>query len=321
MAKEELGNIFSKQGFKEYGFFYSMDIADILTTDYIGLLKNFLSTMTLVFITMLIFVGFRDSFFATLVLPLSFFATFIMLNSIGFTMNMLTNFSLIIALGIAIDTIIVFVQAAGAKMKLGYDTQTAIILAFKEYALSIIVGTSTTIMVFIPIMSLPGIMGRFLAFIPVTIFGVLFFGLLFALTINGALYKAMVKPRKTFIENPTALEFASPEEKELLILEREGKREVQETSTSFRSRIISGMTRKYKNLMNDLLPKKSFRMLSIFLPIIFFFFGFKVLAPNINFELMPADDNNMLNYTIEGEVGTTTEAMLARAGDLGKFFD
>lgn len=170
VAKQKIEKIFEEQGFKNYGYFYTSDIAEVITADYVDLFWNFISTLTLVFIVMFFFVGFVDSLFATLVLPLAFLATFTMLNSIGFTMNILTNFSLIIALGIAIDTIIVFVQAASAKIRVGYDPQTAIILAFKEYAMSIIVGTITTIMVFIPIMSLPGIMGRFLAFIPVTIF-------------------------------------------------------------------------------------------------------------------------------------------------------
>ncbi len=117
-AKTEIEKIFQEQEYKNYGYFYTSDIADIITTDYIDLLKNFLSTIALVFAVMLVFVGFADSLFATLMLPLAFLGTFIMLNSLGYTMNMLTNFSLIIALGIAIDTIIVFVQAASAKLKI-----------------------------------------------------------------------------------------------------------------------------------------------------------------------------------------------------------
>lgn len=269
---------------------------------------------------MLFFVGFVDSLFATLVLPLAFLGTFVMLNSIGFSMNIMTNFSLIIALGIAIDTIIVFVQAASAKMKTGYDAGTAIILAFKEYAMSIIVGTATTLMVFVPIMSLPGVMGRFLAFIPVTIFGVLCFGLLFSLTINGALYKAMVRPRKTYTENPTLLEYATDEEKELLMLEREGKTLTEDNDQSLRARLIDGMTKKYKNFMNTAMRKKSFRLIAIVFPVFFFFFGFKAFAPFINVEMMPADDNNIINYTLKSSEGTTTEAMNERLGDISEYF-
>lgn len=319
-AKEKISKIFSEQGFKDYEYFYTSDIAEIITTDYVDLLWNFISTLTLVFIVMFFFVGFVDSFFATLVLPLSFLATFTMLNSIGFTMNILTNFSLIIALGIAIDTIVVFVQAASAKIRVGYDPQTAIILAFKEYAMSITVGTLTTIMVFVPIMSLPGIMGRFLAFIPVTIFGVLFFGLVFSLTINGALYKALIRPKKTYVEDATTLEYATDEQKELLLLEREGKKLIQNHDTSLRAKIVSGLTEKYKNFMNINLRKKNFRRFAIVLPVVFFFFGINIISPLINFELMPADDNNKITYTIKGSAGTNTLAMNEKISEIPEFF-
>jgi multidrug efflux pump subunit AcrB len=53
-------------------------------------------------------------------------------------MNFLTNFSLILSFGIAVDTIIVIVQAASAKIRVGYDPESAIMLALREYAVPII---------------------------------------------------------------------------------------------------------------------------------------------------------------------------------------
>jgi multidrug efflux pump subunit AcrB len=79
----------------------------------------------------------------------------------------------------------------------------------------------TTIVVFIPMMTLPGILGKFLAYIPITIFGVLATGLVLALTVNSALYMLFVRPKKEYINNPHATEYATDDEKELLILERQ----------------------------------------------------------------------------------------------------
>ena len=79
----------------------------------------------------------------------------------------------------------------------------------------------TTIVVFIPMMTLPGILGKFLAYIPITIFGVLATGLILALTVNSALYLLFVKRAKNYVDDPHAIEYASDEEKELLTLERE----------------------------------------------------------------------------------------------------
>lgn len=248
---------------------------------------------------MFLFIGFFDSLFATITLPLAFLSTFIILNNGGYSMNFLTNFSLILAFGIAIDTIIVIVQAASTKLRLGYDPKTAIALAIREYAVPIIAGVSTTIVVFIPMMMLPGIMGKFLAFIPVTIFGVLASGLLFALTINSALYLLMVKKRKTYSENPKAMEYASAEEKELLELEREGKQLVTAEETGIRTRIISHVVEKYRHFMNRLLAKRKYRIFAIIAPIAFFFLGNMTFAPMLGFQLFPADDNGMMSVTIK----------------------
>ena len=61
-------------------------------------------------------------------------------------------------------------QAASNKVNIGYEPRSAILLALREYAIPIIAGVSTTILVFIPPMTLPGIHGKFLAYIPITIF-------------------------------------------------------------------------------------------------------------------------------------------------------
>lgn len=70
-------------------------------------------------------------------------------------------------------------------------------------------------------MVLPGILGKFMAYIPITIFGVLSSGLILALTVNSALYLLFVKRKDTYIDNDVALEYATEEERELLMLERE----------------------------------------------------------------------------------------------------
>lgn len=87
---------------------------------------------------MYLFVGFKDSLFATLTLPLAFLATFLILSYFGYSLNFLTNFSFILSFGIAVDTIIVIVQAASAKLRIGYSPRSAIMLALREYAIPII---------------------------------------------------------------------------------------------------------------------------------------------------------------------------------------
>ncbi len=100
----------------------------------------------------------------------------------------------------------------------------------------------TTIVVFIPMMTLPGILGKFLSFIPITIFGVLATGLILALTVNSALYLLFVRKGKSYVDNPHAIEYASDEDKELLMIEREGKIRIDEKVAPLRIRIIHTVT-------------------------------------------------------------------------------
>lgn len=319
-AKTELEMILSESGFVPYAIEYSYDIAAEISRDYDSLLKEGMSTLILVFIAIFLFVGFFDALFATITLPLAFLSTFIILNQGGYSMNFLTNFSLILSFGIAIDTIIVIVQAAGAKLRLGYDPKTTISLALREYAVPTISGVSTTIVVFVPMMVLPGIMGKFLAYIPITIFGVLASGLILALTVNSALYLLMVRRKKTYSNDVKTLEYAREEERELLALEREGKTLRDADTTPFRRRIIDRVISAYRQLISAILPKKWLRRTLFILPVVFFFFGIFFLAPLIKFELFPSDDNGFIVYTIEGAIGTNTEAMYRAVGDLSGVF-
>lgn len=320
VAKKGIAKVFWDEKFQGMWYVYGNDMADLIQDDYKELFKEALTTLVLVFIAMYLFVGFKDSVFATITLPLAFLATFLMLYYGGYSLNFLTNFSFILSFGIAVDTIIVIVQAASAKIRIGYDPRSAIMLALREYAVPIIAGVSTTIVVFIPMMVLPGMMGKFLANIPITIFWVLAFGLILALTVNSALYLLFVKRKTTYTENETTLEYANADERELLALEREGKKKVEEKEAPLRIRVIHNVTEWYKRVLRNFLEHTALRRLSIFLPVAFFIFWLFFLSPIVGFELFPASDNGIASFTIEWPVGIKTEAMAASLGDWGQYF-
>ena len=306
-AKQVIEDTFKNSDFSGFWYSYGNDLADTINDDYQELLHEAMITLSLVFVAMYLFVGFKDSLFATITLPLAFLATFLLLYYNGYTMNFLTNFSLILSFGIAVDTIIVIVQAASAKIRVGYNPESAIMLALREYAVPIIAGVMTTIVVFIPMMTLPGIIGKFLAYIPVTIFWVLATGLILALTVNSALYLLFVKKRKTYVDDEHALEYATDEEKELLLIERDGKARIAEKWAPLRIRVIHRITQWYKKILRNFLEHTYLRRTAIIAPVVFLFFGFIVFAPKIGVDIFPASDNNILNGTIEWPVGQRTE--------------
>jgi HAE1 family hydrophobic/amphiphilic exporter-1 len=71
-----------------------------------------------VFFSVLLFVSLKESIIATLSIPLAFFITFFVFNLMGSTLNFMTNFSMIVTFGIAIDTIIVILEGAAEKKKM-----------------------------------------------------------------------------------------------------------------------------------------------------------------------------------------------------------
>jgi HAE1 family hydrophobic/amphiphilic exporter-1 len=99
-------------------FQYAEDTADNIYDSFADVGSNGLITIVLVFIAVFIFVGLKQSIIATISIPLAFFVTFIVLNQLDLSLNFLTNFSLIVTFGIAIDTIIVIIEAATEKSKL-----------------------------------------------------------------------------------------------------------------------------------------------------------------------------------------------------------
>ncbi len=126
-------------------------------------------------------------------------------------------------------------------------------LALREYGVPIIAGVMTTIVAFVPMMVLPGILGKFLAYIPITIFGVLASGLLLALTVNSALYLIFIKRQNKYVHDDTAVEYATDSEKQLLEYERIGKEEIVAGDRPLRLRVIHSVTMWYKKVLSKFL--------------------------------------------------------------------
>jgi len=139
----------------------------------------------LVTIILMFFMGFTNAFFVGLSVPLSMFIAYIVLPSFGFTMNMLVMFSFIFALGIVVDDAIVIIENTHRIYKNSRMTITeAAKYAAGEIFLPVLSGTLTTLAPFFPLIFWPGIVGKFMHFIPVTIILVLFASLFVAYIIN-----------------------------------------------------------------------------------------------------------------------------------------
>ncbi|MEN6332745.1 MAG: efflux RND transporter permease subunit, partial [Phycisphaerales bacterium] len=102
-------------------------------------------------------------------IPLCILVTFFLIQSLGYSLNMIVLFSLILVLGMLVDTAIVIVENIYRHMQLGYPRVEAARLGAREVAWPVITSTLTTVAAFLPMMQWPGIMGDFMKYLPITL--------------------------------------------------------------------------------------------------------------------------------------------------------
>lgn len=157
------------------------DQGENVKKDLSELIKAGAETVALVIITLLLTIGWRESLVAALSIPLSFVIAFIGLYASGNTINFISLFALILAIGILVDSGIVITEAIHTRMRKLKDADAAAHAAIKEYAWPLIGGTMTTVAVFAPLFFLSGVTGEFIASIPFTIIFVLLASIVVAL--------------------------------------------------------------------------------------------------------------------------------------------
>jgi len=147
------------------------------------LVKTGMETIILIIAILFLTIGWRESIVAALSIPLSFLIAFAGLYVTGNTLNLISLFALILAVGILVDSGIVVTEAIHARMAKYGNALEAAEASLKEYAWPLIAGTATTIAVFVPLIYLTGTTGRFISGIPVTIIIVLVASIFVALGI------------------------------------------------------------------------------------------------------------------------------------------
>jgi multidrug efflux pump len=157
--------------------------AEYIRTDLRNLLVNGFETVAIIVVLLMIFLGWREAILASIAVPLTFLMTFIVLGQLGYTINFLTLFSLILALGILVDGAIVVTEGMHGYLVKGKTPKQAAIATIREFQTPLISGTLTTIFVFLPMMMTSGIIGKFIKSIPVTVTIVLISSIIVALGI------------------------------------------------------------------------------------------------------------------------------------------
>ncbi|MGQ1788283.1 efflux RND transporter permease subunit [Saccharicrinis sp. GN24d3] len=159
------------------------DQSDMVKAQLNSLENSMIISVLFVVLVLFFFLGTRNALFVGLAIPLSMFMSFVILQFIGYTINMMVLFGLILALGMLVDNAIVVVENIYRFVDKGYKPLEAARLAVGEIAIAIIASTATTLAAFFPLVFWDSIMGEFMKYLPITLIIVLSSSLFVALVI------------------------------------------------------------------------------------------------------------------------------------------
>ncbi len=176
------------------------DGSEDVRTSLLTLGNSALLGIILVFITLFIFLGWRNAILAAWGIPFSFLITFSLMLLGDVTMNQLTLFGLVLVLGMMVDNAIVVIENMHRQLEMGYCQKTSAMKGTNEVMIPVIASAATTAAAFLPLLLMEGIMGQFMRVFPLVVTAALFASLfqsLFILPAHLSLFtKALTEEKK-----------------------------------------------------------------------------------------------------------------------------
>ncbi|MBU0732302.1 efflux RND transporter permease subunit [Patescibacteria group bacterium] len=152
--------------------------------------------LIIVAIVLMIFISIRSGLLIAILIPLIFLCVFLLFSLFGFSLNMITLFSLVLVLGMLVDNSIVIVEAIQHNLDRGLERKKAVLNAVKGVGPAVIAATITTLIVFLPIAMVTGVVGQYVRLMPYTVLFALGSSLLLAFTLTPFLGYLFMKPHK-----------------------------------------------------------------------------------------------------------------------------
>lgn len=175
----------------------TLDLSEYISDSIGTLSSNGIQTVLLILILLFIFLGFKEALIAGLSVPFSFFVAFITMSFFGESLNFLSLFSLVLALGLLVDSAVVIVEGMYEKVaRYGITGYESALSTIKEYAAPLTSGMLTTVAAFLPLLFVIGIFGQFMKTIPVVVIATITAALFVSLTIIPAVGAKFMNPVK-----------------------------------------------------------------------------------------------------------------------------
>jgi HAE1 family hydrophobic/amphiphilic exporter-1 len=175
----------------------SLDTTLAVTAGIQEIIKTLFEALVLVIIVVFVFLqGFRSTLIPLLAVPVSLVGTFMLFPLLGFSINTLSLFGLVLAIGIVVDDAIVVVEAVEHHIEQGLSPKDATLKAMSQVTGPVIAIALILTAVFVPTAFVPGITGRLYQQFAVTIAVSVVISAFNALTLSPALSALLLRPRK-----------------------------------------------------------------------------------------------------------------------------
>ncbi len=188
-VREKLAIVQKQSQFSSVNFSIMRDDGETAHDEIFTLTKHLILSIVIVVIILMAFLGIRNSLIVAISIPLTLLTSFGIGLLAGQTVNRITLFALILALGLLVDDAIVIIENVHRTIKNnpGKHKSTLIIQAVDEVGVGVFMSTITILLAFIPMAFVSGMMGPYMSPIPFFVSVTLLVSLFFAFTINPAL--------------------------------------------------------------------------------------------------------------------------------------
>lgn len=163
------------------------DASDEIDSMISDLENSIISGMLFVVLVLVFFLGIRNALLVGTAVPLSIFVGFLVMTVMGMTVNFVILFALIIALGLLVDNSVVIVENIYRFRESGNERFEAALFGANEVGYALLASTATLVAAFLPLLFWPGIIGKFMGYLPMTLIIVLLSSLFIALIIYPVL--------------------------------------------------------------------------------------------------------------------------------------
>lgn len=248
---------------------------------------NSLQTIVLIFVILFFALGIKEALIGGISVPLTFLISFTFLFLTGNTFNLIVFFSLILGLGLLVDTAIVMMEGIHEYLyKEKLSPLNAALKAVKTYRFPLLSGMLTTVAAFTPMLLVSGVTGQFFKYIPITVDVVLISAFIIGLFIIPAYAVILMKKKGDNLkENDNA-----------------------KSSDIKRENLLSKFNKRYTSFLNHLLSKRSRRVSMWVITIVSFSLAMTLPSLGlIKMEAFPPAESPSMLLNVEAPIGFTFE--------------